>query len=455
MQRASFVTRDVGFDPHPADSLGLKTDMRTLIIGAGVAGLVCARTLWRGGVDITVIEAGDGVGGRVRTDVVEGFRLDWGFQALFTAYPAARRQLDFERLNLRRYEPGAIICRGAARHILGDPLRDLSAALPSALTSIVSLRDKLLTVRLSADMKAKTIDQIMDAPDETTEDFLLRYGFSRRYVENFIRPFFGGGVFLDRSLTTSAKAFQFDWKMLAEGGTATPALGMGAISDQLAEELTAANRLRLNTRAAELLFSAAGVCEGARTADGEIITADVTIVATPAPEARRLTGKATPTGQVGTICLYFAGDTPVYNGKKILLHANHAPFVNNAMQITNVAPEHAPAGKSLLSVSLAGLLDGLQSGNDDELFARTLADMRRMMTGDRAALTALETYRPLRLYRIPYAQFAQPPGIYERLPDNDSGIPGVVFAGEFTAASSLNAAMWSGEKAAGFVLSLS
>jgi hypothetical protein len=422
--------------------------MKVLIIGAGVAGLVCARTLFRAGMDVTILERGDGVGGRVRTDIVEGFRLDRGFQVLFTAYPAAQRQLDYAKLDLRCYEPGAIICRGARRHTLGDPLRDLSAAIPSALTSIVPLRDKLRTALLSTRMKATTIDDIMDAPDETTEAFLLRFGFSPRYIDNFIRPFFGGGIFLDRSLATDAKAFQFDWKMLAEGETVTPALGMGEIPAQLATELLNADRIRFHTEVSELLFSAAGVCKGAKTRAGDIFPADITVIATTAPEAARLTGKETVSGNVGTVCLYFAGDAPVYSGKKVLLHANSLPIVNNAMQISNVAPEQCPSGKYLLTASLAGMRDG----SDEELFASALKDLRRMMAGDRVALEALATYRPLKIYRIPYAQFAQPAGIYRSLPDNETGIPGVVFAGEYTAASSLNAALRSGEKAAGITL---
>jgi phytoene dehydrogenase-like protein len=74
--------------------------MQILVIGGGVAGLVCARTLHRKGYEVTLIEADDGLGGRVRSDRVEGFTLDRGFQVLFTAYPAAQRQLDFTALDL-------------------------------------------------------------------------------------------------------------------------------------------------------------------------------------------------------------------------------------------------------------------------------------------------------------------------------------------------------------------
>ncbi len=76
-----------------------------VIVGAGLAGLSCARQLLQSGVDVLVLEAQDDVGGRVRTDLVDGFRLDRGFQVLQTAYPEARRQLDYQALRLQTLSP--------------------------------------------------------------------------------------------------------------------------------------------------------------------------------------------------------------------------------------------------------------------------------------------------------------------------------------------------------------
>src|SRR5262245_38663538 len=78
-----------------------------LIIGAGLAGLSCARHLADSGISFEVIEASDGIGGRVRTDEHEGFLLDRGFQVLLTAYPEAQRTLDFHALELKKFRPGA------------------------------------------------------------------------------------------------------------------------------------------------------------------------------------------------------------------------------------------------------------------------------------------------------------------------------------------------------------
>ncbi|MBC8102264.1 MAG: FAD-dependent oxidoreductase [Cytophagales bacterium] len=421
--------------------------MKILIVGAGVAGLVCGRTLLRAGHEVAIFEASDAVGGRVRSDVVDGFTLDRGFQVLFTAYPAAKRQLDYPRLDLRSFEPGALIAQAARRAILSDPLRDPGAFFPAVLTDIVPLVDKLRTAILTRELIGTSVEAIMAGRDETTEAFLRRKGFSERYLDNFIRPFFGG-VFLDSRLQTSAKAFQFDWKMLSEGETVVPARGIGQISEQLGEELMAAGSIYLNHPVTALKRDGAGRVTGVLIGGVEAKIADAVVVATAAPEAGRLTGQSVPIGQVGTLCLFFAGDAPVFAGRKVALHANQDAFVNNAAQLTNVAPTLAPAGRHLLSASVLGVPDG----DNTTLFDRARSDLRRMFAGDRQALSALQTYRPLALYRIPYGQFAQPPGIYPTLPGNRTTMPGLYLAGEFTAASSLNAAMRSGEKCAAAIL---
>jgi len=418
---------------------------RIVIVGAGLAGLTCGRILAGRGYDVTVLEAGDGVGGRVRTDVVDGFRLDRGFQVTFTAYPALQRNLDLAALDLRRFDPGAIIALKRRRAVLSDPIRDPAAALPAALTSLVTLPDKIRTAVLTHQLRSTAIPDLLAGPDESTLAFLQRSGFSLRYINRFVRPFYGG-IFLDRSLATSAKCFKFDFKMLAEGQTVVPAAGIGAIAAQLAAPL--AGRIRLNTAVTTVEPGGGTGGPAVRLADGTRLAADRVVVATAAPEAGRLTGQPMPLDARGTVNLYWQGSQAVYRGNKIVLNANPRPFVNNAVQISNIAPEFAPPGRHLLSATVLGVPDG----DDATLYALALTDLLGMFAGNGAAQAALSAYQPLALYRIPYGQFAQPPGIHPTLPPNDPGLPGILFAGEFTAASSQNAAMISGEKAAALIL---
>ena len=422
--------------------------MHVLIVGAGLAGLTCARMLDRWKVDITIAEASDGVGGRVRSDYADGYTFDRGFQVLFDAYPAVRRQLDLGALDLRAFDPGAIICLPGRREVLTDPLRDpdMSARLAAARSPAIAPLDKLRTLQLAIELRLQTVDELLQGRDSSSYVFLKGRGFSDAAIDRFFRPFYGGVLF-DRELHTSAKCLKFDFKMLGDGDTALPSRGMGDISRQLSLEVREAGTLRLGTHVAALDADGPRVT-GALHDDGSRFEADAVVLATPAPEAARLSGQPLPTAHVGTVTLYFAGEEPVYRGKKLLLNGEPDALVNNAAQISNVALGYAPPGEHLLSATVVGV----PALDDEELFARAKADLRRMFAGDAGAQRALSGYKPLRLYRIPYGQFAQPPGIHPSLPDNHSGRPGLFFAAEFTEASSINAAMISGEKCAEAIL---
>ena len=124
--------------------------MRVIIVGAGLAGLTCARVLAESGAAVTLFEASDGVGGRVRTDVVDGFLLDRGFQVYFTSYPVSRRHLDHAKLDFRAFDPGAILHREGKKTVLSDPLRDPKALVPTLLSDAASPADKLRTAGLAA-----------------------------------------------------------------------------------------------------------------------------------------------------------------------------------------------------------------------------------------------------------------------------------------------------------------
>ncbi len=411
--------------------------MKVIVVGAGLAGLTCAKVLRERGAEVAVFEASDDLGGRVRTDEHDGFLLDRGFQVYFTSYPVARRHLDYGALDFRKFDPGAIVCNGPAKSVLSDPLRDPKALVPSLLSNAATLGDKLRTLNLAT----KTVGGEISAgaenggPDSSALEYLRASGLSERYIGSFFRPFYGG-IFLNRELSTSARILRFTLRMLATGRTVVPALGMGEIPRQLASRLPD-DAVRLNSPVASLLRDGervAGVEAG-----GAEHEADAVVVATEAPAAGRLTGEAVPEGAVGEACIYYETDGLV-GGKKILLNAEDGAFLNNAVQISNVSEKYAPPGRHLLSaVTLTGL-----DLPDEDLFRRGIEDLSQWYPG--------ADFRPLAVYRIPYGQFAQPPGIHSRLPENRTQTPGLVLAGEYTEDASINGSMLSGEKAAEAVL---
>jgi phytoene dehydrogenase-like protein len=412
--------------------------MKIVIVGAGLAGLTCAKVLRKRGAEVAVFEASDDIGGRVRTDERAGFLLDRGFQVYFTSYPVARRHLDYGALDFRSFDPGAVICRGPEKSVLSNPLRDPKALVPSLLSDAATFRDKFRTL----DLAARSVQGGISAGDENGEtdtsalEYLRSSGLSERYIESFFRPFYGG-IFLNRQLSTSARVLRFTLRMLATGRTVVPALGMGEIPHQLASRLTE-GAVRLNNPVDSLLRNGERVV-GVRVG-GEEHEADAVVVATDAPAAGTLTGEPVPEGSVGEVCIYYETDG-LGSGKKILLNAENGAFVNNAVQMSNISERYAPPGRHLLSaVALTGL-----DLPDEDLYRKGIEDLSRLYPS--------ADFRPLALYRIPCGQFAQPPGIHGRLPENKTRTPGLFLAGEYTEDASINGSMLSGEKAAEAVIS--
>ncbi len=401
-----------------------------LVVGAGVSGLVAAVELKRRGFSVQVLEASDGVGGRVRTDVVDGFLLDRGFQVLLTAYPEARRCLDFGALELREFEPGAIVRCGGRFHTISDPMRRPRDLVASAFAPMGTLNDKLLIARLTGELLDSEIDRVLSAPEVPTIAALRQYGFSERIIERFFRPFLGG-IFLDPELVTSSRMFRFVYRMFAQGMAAIPNRGMEQIPRQLASQLDEGT-IRFHATVQHVWEG------GVRLDSGEELFAGAVVVACdPVRAARLLPDAGIRTAMRGVRCLYFAApDAPVGEPFLVLNGEGEGP-INNLCVPSVVAPGYAPRGYHLVSVTVLHA-----PISEDHL----LRDVRQQLIdwfGQRAA-----DWEFLRSYHIEYA-----------LPDQsleNGGVamspvqarPGLYYCGDHCGTASLNGAMLAGRRAA-------
>lgn len=402
-----------------------------LIVGAGLAGLCCARTLQRHGVSFEILESSDGIGGRVRTDRHDGFLLDRGYQVLLTAYPEALDRLDYGALHLRPFVSGTLV-RYHGRFIrLTDPSREPGAFLNNVFAPIGSLSDKYRLWKMRNDLMRKSIDEIFTGEETSTLQALRRRGFSVRMIDAFFKPLLGG-ILLDGKLTASSRMFEFAFKMLSEGDCALPEHGMGAIPEQLAENLPEGS-IRLQTKVKSIGHGEV-VLES-----GETLQAKSVVVATDGPEACHLLGYSHNINSRSVSVLYFVAKEPPLDEPILVINGGSRGPINNVCVPNLVQPSYAPEGDWLVSASVIGW-----PTSDDKILINMVRSQLRRWYG----LVALE-WRLLRTYRILHAHPVTYPMEWQQpqyLAD------GLYVCGDHRATPSIQGAMESGRLAAEAIL---
>jgi phytoene dehydrogenase-like protein len=329
--------------------MSLPSQCDVVIVGAGLAGLSAAREIQRHGLSVIVLDSSDAVGGRVRTDIVDGFQLDRGFQVMLTAYPELQTQVDMRALDLRPFDPGALVWRNGKGHAVSDPFRKPQTLATTAFAPIASVFDKARIVVLRARVMRRKPAVLLGGQDVSTDVALRAFGFSTKIINRFFRPLFGG-IQLDPHLATSRRMFDVIFRSLSEGQSVLPSRGMHALPLQMASRLSEGT-IHLNTRV--------NTVEGAKVtlASGESITARAVVVATDGPTASSLLGiPIVESRKVG--CVYFSADAPPTKEKYVVLDGTGNGPVLNVAVISNVAPSYAPADKHLIVAALPGVTDG-------------------------------------------------------------------------------------------------
>ncbi|AMR33965.1 hypothetical protein A0256_22205 [Mucilaginibacter sp. PAMC 26640] len=407
----------------------MKKDADVIIIGAGISGLTAAKVLKAAGKSVLILEASDQVGGRVRTDEFEGFLLDHGFQVFLTAYPEAKRFLDYGALDLRKFDPGALILNRKGITNLGDPIRQPSSLLSTLLSSAATFSDKLRMLRLKIKLGRKSIDEIFASEEITTTEYLKREGFSGTIMNQFFRPFMTG-IFLEEQLSTSSRMFEFVFKMFSEGDAAIPAKGMGMIPKQLAQDLLP-SELMVNQKVNSV--------EGniVTTSSGSTYQADFLLLATDPLNAPTAANKSDATYHSVTN-MYFTSEKRPFDMPLITLNTIPGKLVNNIAVMDRISAGYSTNGEALISLSLIGNhTDANQAALQDQVITEL-----KFWYPEAAAWKHLRTYHIN--YALPNDDHVRNEPDYKAMRLNGQ----CFVCGDYLMNGSINAAMKSGRLAA-------
>ncbi len=412
----------------------VSTGADVVVVGAGLAGLRCARELAGAGLDVSVLEASDGVGGRVRTDRHEGFLLDRGFQVLNDAYPEVRRALRVDDLDLQRLDDAITVRAGGELHDVANPLSLPREVLGVVRSPLIGPAQKLRFAAYAGAATVLPVARLRARPDVPAVEAWRRAGFSQQAIDRVLTPFFAG-VVLDADFGTSRRFLDLMMRMFVRGRSTLPAAGMEAMPRQLADDLPE-GAVRLDTPVLDVDPT------GVRTADGARLSARAVVVATDAWAAHRLLpGLGTAPQARGVTTVYHAA--PVREGQRsrLIVDSDGGPVVNTVV-LSSAVPSYAPAGQALVSTSVLHTRAAAPLP-DSELLAM-LAVLHRQDT---------RSWQRLRDYSVPQALPLMGAPHDFRRPVRLRGGDGTVYvAGDHRDTSSIQGALVSGRRAADAVL---
>jgi phytoene dehydrogenase-like protein len=317
-----------------------------IIVGAGLAGLVCAGKLQENGTNFVLIEKSSRLGGRVGSLIEGGVIFDMGFQVLIDSYPAARELLDLGRLEPQYFDSGAIIWDKGRFYRLRRPTLQGDGIVGPATDDAISWSDKVRLALVSGGLMVRSDEEILSGTgDVPTKDYLR--GFSDEALERFFRPFFGG-ILLDNDLQTSSILFRYYYRKFVTGQALVPRRGMQAIPDQVSARIPA-ERIRLNSEVTGLEFEL-GRATGVKLAGGERLSADSLVLACGKPATDHLLQKEPSAGRSVSV-LYYLSERSLYPDKLIVLTAGRTRTLRHFVQLTNVAPDYVSDDRHLISAT--------------------------------------------------------------------------------------------------------
>jgi phytoene dehydrogenase-like protein len=394
-----------------------------VVVGAGLAGLTATRGLAKAGLNVKLIDCADRVGGRIKTDLVSGFRLDHGFQLFNPAYPAARKVLNISELELRKFRKGI-------RIVLDEEIVEFGRN-PSDSWHFLQQFDKTALLNFAKYLVttvALTAEARKSRANVSAKKALLGACEDDDLVEDLLTPFLAG-VFLEADLDVSRHWLDEVLRYFVLGSPGVPRYGMQEIPTQLTRGVS--DFIQLNTMATKVNSNSVETSHGVISAKNVVIATDPSTTAMlldlPAPKMREVT------------TWYFSIKHRNRGPRTKLLavdgSSNPGPLVNSVV-LTDVARSYAPAGYDLIASSALGLQDELD------------------LSAIKTHTALLNTLNPADLeliatYQIPAAL---PQTNYDVKAIKNLATTGIFVASDLITSPSINGAIESGQQVADQIL---
>ena len=406
-----------------------------IVVGGGLSGMTATITLQQNNVDAIILESTERLGGRVKTDLIDGFLLNRGFHVFNPSYPEVHKWLDIKELDLKHFLPGALILadNGKIKEFM-DVSRKWSALIPSFFSNIGNFQDKTKLLFLRNKLLAASINDIFSSEEMSTKEYLKKLDFSETFVKNFFQPFFSG-VFLENNLSTSQRMFEFTFKMFCEGNTSLPSRGIEQIPNQLSKKI---NKKSIFCNEKVISIDQNKII----TESGHEYSAKKIIIASEATSLARILGKDINTNFKSVNCLYFSTNVSPLKKNLIAINASKNAFINNVAVISDIAPDYAPKSKSLISVSI----NNLSEESDEILINKVLNELQNWFG------LSVHYWNFIKCYRIRYA-LPQQRSVNYSINDDKFKIDDTRYiCGDHILNGSIDGALLSGRKCAELVI---
>ena len=394
-----------------------------IVVGAGISGLSCALELEKNGYRVQILEKENHPGGRVHSDVINGYILNRGFQVLQTGYPETKRLLDYEKLELCNLDSEVWSMNNNTIKKLYDPIQNPSNLLKAAFSNVGTFQDKLRLLQLRQSTTSRSTNKIFQENETTSLEQINNYGFSESIINEFFKPLFGG-AFLDNELDTTSRMFNFVYKIFSIAPIAIPKYGMKSIPEQLEAKLE--SKISFNTNVVKLDNKNVFL-------ENETLSADVIVLAANHDSAKKLIPSIEKIHWNSTSCYYFVADSPPFSSKVVLLNGNNRGEINNVFVPTNISKAYSPNNKSIISVSTIGL------NNNESEIRNELNNWFGNQTEDWKLLHTYHIEQALPRMSVPSVSHSQ-------------YVNGIHMCGDYLTSSSIHGSMHSGRMTANQII---